>query len=116
MGKFEDAKNAIIELHEKHGYFQGDNWIVLKRIFEIGASEGVIAETELEWKMFLRKNGRWSIWHLCDKDNKCKCGWEYKKKEFTKVKVEKEMPDFAVCNFCVKGITDESIIRMANVL
>ena len=78
--------------------------------------EGVIAETKLEWKMFLRKNGMWSIWHLCDKDNKCKCGWEYKKKEFTKVKVEKEMPDFAVCNFCVKGITDESIIRIADVL
>jgi hypothetical protein len=77
--------------------------------------EGVITETKLEWKMFLRKNGRWSIWHLCDKDNKCKCGWEYKKKEFTKVKAEKEMPDFAVCNFCVKGIADESIIRMTDV-
>ena len=78
--------------------------------------EGVIAETKLEWKMFLRKNGRWSIWHLCNKDNECKCGWEYKKNEFTKVKVEKEMPDFAVCNFCVKGISDETIIRMADVL
>ena len=78
--------------------------------------EGVIAETKLEWKMFLRKNGRWSIWHLCDKDNKCKCGWEYKKNEFTKVKVEKEMPDFAVCNFCVKGIADENIIRIADIL
>lgn len=25
---------AIQELHDKYGYFQGDNWVVLKRLFK----------------------------------------------------------------------------------
>lgn len=65
----------------------------------------------LKWKMFLRKNRRWSIWHLCDKNNKCKCGWEYKSNEFTKVKTENEMPDFAVCSLCELGEISNSLIR-----
>ncbi len=25
--------NTVQELHDEHGYFQGDNWTVLKRLF-----------------------------------------------------------------------------------
>jgi hypothetical protein len=74
----------------------------------------MFADEKTKWKMFLRKNGKWSIWHLCDKDNKCKCGWEYQNDEFDKVKVVKEIPDFAVCNSCAKGITDKGEIRMTD--
>lgn len=74
----------------------------------LGEGYGSSAET---WTTFLRKNGRWSLWHLCTKDGKCKCGWEYTPDEYTHTKVALQMPGFAVCDFCARGITDEGQIR-----
>ena len=64
--------------------------------------------------MFLRTNGRWSIGHLCDENNKCACGWEYTPDEYTEVKELEKKPMFA-CNNCQTGKNDNSEVRWANV-
>ena len=66
----------------------------------------------MKWKMFLRTNGRWSIGHLCNKNNECVCGWKYEPYEFTKVKESDEKP-FIACANCEAGIVDNSEVRMA---
>lgn len=54
----------------------------------------------MEWKMFLRTNGRWSIGHLCDEYNCCACGISYSKEEYTKIKVIGGIPPKISCDVC----------------
>jgi hypothetical protein len=63
----------------------------------------IINEKEVTWKMFLRTNGKCSLFHLADENNDCVCGWSYKEHEYTKIYTESWPDSFLCCSGCLKN-------------
>jgi hypothetical protein len=57
------------------------------------------------WKMWLRENGRWSLWHKIKRGNQTACGWSYAANLESKKtnEIAKELP-MLVCADCATGI------------
>ena len=106
------AKRVAYGMYDKFGFLPSFYTIIhLKH--KPPRPECVGKNIIMKWKMFLRTNGRWSISHLCDDNNKCACGWEYTPKEYTEIKEFGTMPDIA-CASCENSESDNSSVRWAN--
>ena len=66
----------------------------------------------LQWKMFRRNNGRYSLAHLCDADNNTVCGWKYDSSDYTTIYYTDGQNSF-VCEQCRDGQIGAGIARFS---
>lgn len=62
---------------------------------------------QIKWKSFLLTNGRYTLWHLANKDNLCLCGFKYEKEEYTDYLEQSEIPNVFTCDLCRDRVNNE---------